>query len=223
MILTKYKLDNYDILKIENDATTLSIAADIMNLIESIDLKDKNVIDGGCNIGIFSLVFSDKVGVNGKVYSFDVQSKMIEIAKKNASINRKKNIEFFNLALSDKSGNMVGFTEINYEGDYVSSGGIKTEPGLVNSSHCGSIETIAIDDVHLENVGLIKLDIEGYEPNALVGMWGTINKWKPHLIFELSDGYLGEQKVNEMVKEICGHGYKVHSLSDYNYYFEPIP
>lgn len=38
-----------------------------------------------------------------------------------------------------------------------------------------------VDDLRLERVDYIKMDIEGAEPNALMGASATIRKWKPRL------------------------------------------
>jgi len=51
-------------------------------------------------------------------------------------------------------------------------------------------------------------------------MWRTIDKWKPHLIIELSSGYLGD--INPTVEKIKSHGYKVTEASGFNYFCEPI-
>lgn len=214
--------DKYSFFKIKNDQTTVGIYDSMLDELNKIDLKGKNVIDGGCSIGVLSIFFADKVGKDGIVFSFDVQPILCDLIKKNAELNGKTNIEVTNAALSDKTGESVGFTFIDYGGDYISSGGIKTESSLSGQPHCGEIKTIAIDDLDIQNVGLIKLDIEGSEPKALKGMWNTIDKGKPYLLIELSNGYLYGGQDQEIRREIESHGYKSKDLESYNYFFEPI-
>jgi FkbM family methyltransferase len=48
----------------------------------------------------------------------------------------------------------------------------------------GTVPTLRIDDLNLQNVDLIALDVEGFEHNALLGAEETIRKWKPTLCVE---------------------------------------
>ena len=52
----------------------------------------------------------------------------------------------------------------------------------------GDVQIITIDSLNLDRCDLIHLDIEGYEPNALLGAEQTITKFKPVLILEEGHG-----------------------------------
>lgn len=215
-----YKWNKFSILKLKEDNLQEGIENDILKFIKNCDLKNKNVIDGGSNIGIFSLYLSKRID-KGIVCAFEMQPVIYQIGCDNAARNNSRSIVAFNKALSDKSGEKVGFSFIDYAGKNISSTGIRTEPLLRGEIHCGEIETVAIDDLYISDVGLIKLDLEGYEPQALEGMWSTIDKWKPYLIIELSPGYL-EGKVYQMIDKIISHGYLIKEVSGFNYCCEPI-
>jgi FkbM family methyltransferase len=45
---------------------------------------------------------------------------------------------------------------------------------------------IAIDELGLEDVGVIKIDVEGFEPNVLAGATETIGRCKPVIIVEFN-------------------------------------
>ncbi len=49
------------------------------------------------------------------------------------------------------------------------------------------IETIRLDTLDLEDVGLVKIDVEGHELSALKGAEGIVNRWRPALIIEVED------------------------------------
>ena len=222
MIETKsYKWEGFKIVKLLHDDAAIHVSYDIMEWLSSINIKGKNVVDGGSNIGLISMVFSKMIGKDGVVYAFEIQSTIQDLAISNCISNKKKNIIHYNKALSSQSGHKVGFTHIDYSGQNISSSGIKTESLLAGQPHCGEVETIALDDMNLDNVGLIKLDLEGHEPKALEGMWETIDKCKPYLLIELSPVYL-ENKEQETIDKILSHGYGVKELSDCNYVFYPI-
>lgn len=58
--------------------------------------------------------------------------------------------------------------------------------GLTHVTGKGKIPQVLIDDMKLPACGLIYLDIEGYEFNALKGGIETINKFKPVIAVEIN-------------------------------------
>jgi FkbM family methyltransferase len=209
------------VLKLAQDQIIPEVDQDIIDFINKSNLSGKNVIDGGSNIGLISLLLSDAVGDNGLVYSFELQRIIYQIGCANAVLNGRNNIISLNAALSNESGKMVGFTSIDYFGERISSTGIRTEPELGSIDYYDRVKTIAIDDLNIQNVGLIKLDLEGSEPSALDGMWRTIDQWKPRMIIEISPGYLGNN-ANDLIEKIKSHGYSLTGNESYNYFCEPI-
>jgi len=218
----KYRSHRFSFFQLLHDNIQVFINKDMIEFLSHINLKNKNIIDGGSNVGLHSLYFSRRTGKKGTVHAFEIQPVIYKLGCDNAVMNNKKNIVHYNLALSDKSGESVGFSEIDYTSESVSSGGIRTEAALSGNDHCGSIRTIALDDLDIQNIGLIKLDLEGYEPKALAGMWKSIDRWKPYLIIELSPGYLLDGKDERTIEEIKSHGYSVTEGGSFNYFFEPI-
>ncbi len=211
------KWDKYYIKKLVHDHITIGVNDDIMEFLNRIDIKGKNVIDGGSNIGSHALLFCDLVGNEGKVFCFEIQEVMNNLTVENASINNKSEyIICHHLALSDTTGKNAGHTYIDYFGENLSSSGIKTELMLPRRT-----TTVTIDDMNIENVGFIKLDLEGHEPQALNGAWNTIDKYKPYMLVELSSGYLLNRQ-HETVEKIEAHGYLVEQISDCNYCCSPI-
>lgn len=212
--------NGFAVLKLAEDNELSGIDNDMLHFIKRCNLAGKNVIDGGSNIGVFSLCFSTLIA-DGLVYAFELQRLIYQIGCANFIFNGVSNIIAFNLALSDKSGEWVGFTHIDYSGKNISSTGIRTEPELGKTDYYDRTKTIALDDLNIQNIGLIKLDIEGHEEKALDGMWQSIDRWNPFLLIELSPGYL-EGKVDSVIDKIKSHGYSVTEISNYNYCCEPI-
>ncbi len=219
MILSTHTWNGFEILKIKEDQLNPMVYEDIMEVLGEISIKGKNVVDGGSNIGVFSLEASRMVGEDGMVYAFELQKEICELSVWNFKINNASNIVAHHRCLSSKSGGRVGLTPIDYDGELISSVGVKTEIHHIKDDK--RTETIALDNLNLENIGLIKLDLEGHEPYALEGMWGTIDRCKPFMVIELSEGYLGGD-VQRTIDRINSHGYFHRKLSDCDYFFIPV-
>lgn len=133
--------------------------------------KNDYVIDGGACLGDTAIVFGNKVGHDGCVYSFDPILDHLEVLKHNVHQNPNLIIKIMPYGISD--------------GDY------ECEPLKLNCYSPGfnvadeklpmrSIDSLVIDKV-IKRVDFIKLDVEGSEMAALKGASGTIRKFKPKL------------------------------------------
>ncbi len=133
-------------------------------------LPGDTVLDIGAHIGYYSLLFADKVGKSGMVYSFEPDPSNFSILSKNIEINEFSNIKLINKALSDKSG------EINlYESEKNSGDHRIYDSG--EQRKCVHIEAIRLDDMKNDikkPIKLIKMDIQGAEYFAVNGMISTI-------------------------------------------------
>ena len=92
------------------------------------------------------------------------------------------------------------------------------------------VEMVILDSLHLENVSLIKMDIEYYEDKDLKGARKTILRNKPVIIFEVMGDYDYTDCSSE-IKERFDHtlglikdlGYSVELIFDNNYLARPLP
>lgn len=145
--------------------------------IVAVETGDTVLDIGGC-WGDTALYFANKVGSNGKVYSFEFIPDNIKLFKINTSFNAKlvPQIELVPNPVSDISGQNIYFKD-NGPGSYVSFEPIEEQTGTAS--------TISIDDfVKLNNINaidFIKMDIEGAEPMALKGAIETIKRFRPKL------------------------------------------
>lgn len=60
----------------------------------------------------------------------------------------------------------------------------RANTGARHTAVGGDIQVITIDSLNLQNVGFIKLDVEGSEPMALEGAAATIARCRPIVLFE---------------------------------------
>ncbi len=139
--------------------------------IENIVEVPKNgfVIDAGGFVADTAIYFAQKVGENGKVYSFEIDPSNLAQAEKHLALNNINNVEMINKAISNKN-----------ESFKITSNKSQTKIDNVHGSHL--VESITIDDFVKEKdikVSYIKSDIEGMELALLEGAKNTIQRDKP--------------------------------------------
>jgi FkbM family methyltransferase len=116
--------------------------------------------------GQSSIDFIDHAKKYKHIYFFEPDKNIIEIAK--ANLQEKKNISFINAVVGEARGN------VKY--DDIGNGG-----GLVSEKGKEIVETVVLDDFIETGINYIKMDIEGYEMEALKGAKHFIEKEKPLL------------------------------------------
>jgi FkbM family methyltransferase len=125
----------------------------------------ENMIDVGANIGTLTLASATAVGKNGKVFSFEPHPKIYQFLLKNIELNKIKNIQSYNIAVSNKN-ETVFFSDM-----------ISDDQNKVLQNNCGiKIEAKTLDyfEFYKNRISLLKIDVEGYELLVLQGGEKTI-------------------------------------------------
>lgn len=142
--------------------------------------KDFSFVDIGANIGRYSILLSKKT--NRFVYAFEPCKKTFNHLQKNIVLNKALNVISFNFGLS----NMNKTTLLNIT-DYSGRNSIVLKKDIAKKRE--SINVKRFDDLiekyYIHNIGLIKIDVEGYEWYVLNGMKKTLIEQKPRLIIEV--------------------------------------
>lgn len=127
------------------------------------------VLDIGANIGFYTILLSKLVGHSGLVIAYEPEMQNFYNLK-NICRNRK-NINLRPVACSNKSGSLsLYFSEhMNIDHQTFDSG---------EGRFFQDIPCIAIDDDldESQNIGFIKIDIQGYDYHALLGMKRTFQR-----------------------------------------------
>jgi FkbM family methyltransferase len=156
-----------------------------------IDFKEATALDIGANIGNHSLYFSDHFK---RVVSFEPHPRTFKLLSLNAEL--ASNVSCHNVGLSDKRGSAVlSVLPVNFGRSTISDS---------RDSESVDIQLVALDDFcELENVALLKIDVEGHEYKALQGARKVIQKHQPIILFEqhIDDFTNGESHVLSLLKE----------------------
>jgi FkbM family methyltransferase len=144
---------------------------------------DSTVIDGGANIGLFSLVAS-QLTPKGKVYAFEPARVTSAALRKNT--RDCKNIEVLAQGLGDKARKADMLVHGGFpSGSTVSDSGMPQFGVEAGDLVAEEISITTIDDFakerNLDRVDFIKVDAEGYEKQILRGASQTIARFRPIL------------------------------------------
>jgi FkbM family methyltransferase len=158
----------------------------------------KNLLDVGCALGMYSLVFcnrADKVA-----HSFDASHETQLIIEQNIALNSDKHITYHKMFLGDKDA----ITPYNSDGFHAFAiNGSDRVLMLRVDSFCSLFEFIP---------DTIKIDTEGYEYNILMGGKDVLMEYRPLMFIELHPKFCGMYgtKINQVVDvaEVLGYTIK---------------
>jgi len=165
-------------------------------------VKDKAIIDVGTFVGDSILIFR-KYFKDNFIYSFEAAKVNFDLALKTLELNDIKNVKIENLALGDKEK----ILKIHY-GQGASVGAHITDD---NDASTATIQATTLDNYVAKNnieVGLIKVDIEGYEQNFLKGAVNTIKTQKPILLLSIYHNFNDFFGIKPFIEEISDNAYE---------------
>lgn len=185
-IISDYLGDNTQIFIYDNEIVSNHIVQtnnffeiEFLDFIYNNYANQNEIIDIGANIGNHSLFFAKFLNCN-KVHSFEPYPDNISILYKNMLPFKNKN-KIYEIALSNIKGklplynsqkeNFGGFSLHNY-----SNG----SSFIVNDN----IDVITLDSLKLQNISMIKIDVENHENEVLEGAKETIMNNKPIIFVE---------------------------------------
>jgi len=180
----------------------------IIELCKSLVKPGDVIADIGANIGFYSSIFSGLSGTKGHVYSFEPDKKNFQKLKKN--ISGLSNCTIVNAAVGTSTEKLKFYTSHRLNVDHRTIEPEKFD--AVMEVNCFSLDDYLKDKTRLD---LIKMDIQGAEMNALLGMKNILNSNKElKIISELwpysmiRSGY----KTEDLFTYLNGLGYSIRSI-----------
>jgi len=165
-------------------------------------IKDaENVLDIGANIGVMTYHFSNKLP-NSTIHSFEPNPVNFDILSR---IKRKfglTNVVLYNHALGNQNGEiqliMPRSGGVFFHGLSHVVKGVNAEKGITNN-----VEIKRLDDIDfflINPVSAIKIDVEDYEYEVLLGAEKVIDKNRPLIYCELWPGENRQKSFEFMLK-----------------------
>lgn len=136
------------------------------------------IVDAGCSDGEDTILFSKWcAGAYSKIYAFEPSETFYILGKANIEAAKIPNVELFQAGLSKTSGKGSFVNDGNYLKEEITAKSNVPQSG----SESTTVQIYALDDLADVEIGMIKMDIEGAEFDALHGAEQTIQRDKPQL------------------------------------------
>jgi len=176
-------------------------------------VKDKQnpiFIDVGANVGHHSLFMSKFCQ---KVHSFEPYDRVKDILMSKLLINKCSNIIVHNVGLGAKNEFLDFYAPV---GRNIGTGSFMVEHARDNNIKIGKLEIVEgdlyIPTLQLTKIDLIKIDVEGFEKNVLLGLRNTIEKYRPFVVMEYSQVTKNNLTIQEL-RKILPSGYSIRGIS----------
>lgn len=135
----------------------------------------------GAYIGTHTMALVDAVGAKGTVHVFEPQPWAYNGIKKSVKKNKITNTKVYNVGMSDKK------SKLQFCSDGSGSSSICSErrPSKKVWDEIYTIPVITLDSLKINNISVMKIDVEGHELNALKGAIKTIQRSRPVIVIEI--------------------------------------
>jgi FkbM family methyltransferase len=155
-------------------------------------------LDVGANIGAHTIPMARIVGPTGTVYAFEPQRFIHQILCGNVALNELGNVHTLQWAVGHSTGT-TRVTPLDY-GMPNNFGGVS-----LGGDRGEEVAVVAIDDLNLQQLRLLKIDVEGMELNAIMGASATLERCRPILLVE--NDRVG--KSTALINQLFSSGYRL--------------
>lgn len=133
------------------------------------------ILDVGANIGNHTVFFANRFIYN-TIYAFEPVSQNYDLLRQNTSDLEGVRIRHVAVGADDRTVHV-----------YISPsnmGACEIKSGYIAGSDYQTVQQIKLDDLFIPKVTLIKIDVEWYEPQVLLGAKSLIKEDKPLILIE---------------------------------------
>jgi FkbM family methyltransferase len=162
----------------EYHTVPLFINADERAFLETTDFGTGAIIDVGANLGLVSLVLARRFP-DRPTHAFEPNPTTFQALIDNVARNTAANIRCHQLAVAGDDGTIL------FNNDPIKRG--TASIATSTSTHSQEVKTIALDsfvaEQGIETIGLIKIDVEGFETLVFGGARNVLERIRPTLIY----------------------------------------
>ena len=158
---------------------------DMMDFLkQQVARRKGHYFDIGCNIGITSVMMSQMLGTDGEVWSFEPLPETVNRACATFALNNVKNVSLFPIALGSENGTLNVYSTPGHS-DVVSAVGDKAQGAVAVPVKCMTLDSLLAEkQAGFREIGLLKIDVEGYELSVLRGARKVLAEKRPDILYE---------------------------------------
>lgn len=179
---------------------TLMVAKALVKMGESDGRGGGTIVDGGANVGAFTIPMALEFRDSHRVIAFEVQRPLCHLICGSVALNGLDSVLVHNLALGERM-DVIEVPVPDYTGD-ANLGALSLDPevrrlrreagmGCATDGpgvRTGQASMVRLDDFGIDDLSLLKLDVEGMELPVLKGAAETLKRsGYPPVLFELWD------------------------------------
>lgn len=188
------------------------------HFLSNLDLNGKTIYDIGSHIGIWTIFFAKSSAKAGQVIAFEPNPETYAKLRTNVDLNGINNVKILAIGIGDRQVKKTLVVRHHNSGtgtmDEKMQAHILKERG--SRSLQVDVDTLdgCIEAYNLPKPDFIKIDIEGMEYYALLGMSETISKFNPKLFIEIhgADKNRKIDNIRRIVEYLDIHGYSVYHV-----------
>lgn len=166
------------------------------------------VVDIGANVGYYTLQLARSVGQGGGVIAIEPLPDNVNLLGMNVDANGHGNVRIYQAAVGPRDGVAELHTSRN----------LGRSSLACQRSHEGHVEVpLWTLDALLQKeakIDYIKMDIEGYETEAIKGMHGILQKHRPGLFIETHPAIAGGKATIQLLEDLKRLGYETKYVVD---------
>jgi FkbM family methyltransferase len=171
-------------------------------------------VDGGANVGLFTLVAAERVGTTGKVLAFEPGRTVRMALLANVVLNGFKQVEVVPFALAAEPG------EARFRVYDAAGAGLNHLEGAgTQETDGGDVEIVTVTTLDAvlapgdrARLSLMKLDLEGAEHAALRGADATLRAAHPDIVIEIAGSHLARMgsSPGAVAELLASYGYRFY-------------
>jgi FkbM family methyltransferase len=169
------------------------------------------VLDIGANLGMVSLILSAMVGPSGQVHAFEPNPDMQSLMGDAITRNRIHNVILHPIALGSQAGEVM----LSVPRGNAGAASVVAARGLSESVDIPvQMRTLSavMAEHDVDQIRLVKIDVEGFESEVLIGAIGLFSRVRPDaIIFEVND-LEGDVRHHPTFRLLSRSGYGFFSL-----------
>jgi len=182
--------------------------------------KGMVIVDIGAHIGYYTLLAASLTGEEGKVFAFEPEPSNYALLVKNIEANGYNNVIPVKKAVVDRTRRVKLFLDKRESGEHSIVDDKRRREAIL-------VDSVTLDDFFGKDyaIDVIKMDIEGAEMAALLGMSNVIARSPNMVIFtEFCPRFLERAGYSAAAyfNELQGHGFRIYLIDEQRQRLEAI-